>query len=113
MVATPVKVNVYDLGEFNGYISWMGVGVFHSGVEVYGKEYAFGGAQTHDHGAAWRSRTPSCMLPSRIAHACKSSTDSQRYLRWALASRCPAMGTLEQRTALVDSCKVWSTGLSS
>jgi PPPDE putative peptidase domain len=43
MPGTPVNVNVYDLGEMNGYISWLGVGVYHSGVEVHGKEYAFGG----------------------------------------------------------------------
>lgn len=40
----PVTVNVYDLGDFNGYLTWFGVGIFHSGVEVHGKEYAFGGA---------------------------------------------------------------------
>ena len=39
----PVRINIYDLGEFNGYLSWLGLGIFHSGVEVHGKEYAFGG----------------------------------------------------------------------
>jgi deubiquitinase DESI2 len=43
-MGTAVCVNVYDLGDFNGYIGWLGVGVFHSGVEVLGKEFAFGGA---------------------------------------------------------------------
>ncbi|KAF3331048.1 deSI-like protein [Carex littledalei] len=38
----PVYLNVYDLTPVNGYICWAGIGVFHSGVEVYGVEYAFG-----------------------------------------------------------------------
>lgn len=42
----PVYLNVYDLTPLNGYVYWAGVGIFHSGVEVHGVEYAFG---SHDH----------------------------------------------------------------
>lgn len=41
-----VKLNVYDMvsmTNFNQYSSPIGFGVFHSGVEVYQSEYAFGG----------------------------------------------------------------------
>ncbi|XP_010417673.1 PREDICTED: deSI-like protein At4g17486 isoform X1 [Camelina sativa] len=38
----PVYLNVYDLTPFNGYAYWLGLGVYHSGVEVHGIEYAFG-----------------------------------------------------------------------
>ncbi|XP_020584232.1 deSI-like protein At4g17486 isoform X2 [Phalaenopsis equestris] len=39
---TPVYLNVYDLTPLNGYVHWAGLGIFHSGVEVHGVEYAFG-----------------------------------------------------------------------
>ncbi|KAJ3668560.1 hypothetical protein LUZ60_018939, partial [Juncus effusus] len=39
---TPVYLNVYDLTSVNGYFYWAGIGIFHSGVEVHGVEYAFG-----------------------------------------------------------------------
>ncbi|CAN0872687.1 DeSI-like protein At4g17486 [Linum grandiflorum] len=42
----PVYLNVYDLTPANGYVYWAGLGIFHSGVEVYGIEYAFG---AHDY----------------------------------------------------------------
>ncbi|KAA8545945.1 hypothetical protein F0562_020604 [Nyssa sinensis] len=42
----PVYLNVYDLTPINGYFYWAGLGVFHTGVEVYGMEYAFG---AHDY----------------------------------------------------------------
>eukprot|EP00210_Caulerpa_lentillifera_P006838 g6537.t1 len=38
-----VYLNVYDLSEQNNVLYWCGVGIFHSGVEVYGVEYAYGG----------------------------------------------------------------------
>ncbi|KAL4292179.1 deSI-like protein At4g17486 [Arachis stenosperma] len=38
----PVYLNVYDVSPTNGYSYWLGLGVYHSGVEVYGVEYAFG-----------------------------------------------------------------------
>mmetsp|Transcript_12596 Transcript_12596/g.35384 ORF Transcript_12596/g.35384 Transcript_12596/m.35384 type:complete len:197 (-) Transcript_12596:100-690(-) len=40
---TPVVLNIYDLSPQNKYTYQCGLGIFHSGVEVYGVEYAFGG----------------------------------------------------------------------
>ncbi|XP_057794946.1 deSI-like protein At4g17486 [Salvia miltiorrhiza] len=37
-----VNLNVYDLTSMNGYAYWLGLGVYHSGVQVDGVEYAFG-----------------------------------------------------------------------
>eukprot|EP00731_Ephydatia_muelleri_P027946 Em0019g819a len=38
-----VKLNVYDMMWINQYTARFGVGAFHTGVEVHGKEYAYGG----------------------------------------------------------------------
>ncbi|XP_057434207.1 deSI-like protein At4g17486 [Lotus japonicus] len=42
----PVHLNVYDLTPINGYAYWLGLGVYHSGVQVHGVEYGFG---AHEH----------------------------------------------------------------
>ncbi|XP_038888486.1 deSI-like protein At4g17486 [Benincasa hispida] len=42
----PVYLNVYDLTTVNGCVYWAGVGIFHSGIQVHGVEYAFG---AHDY----------------------------------------------------------------
>ncbi|KAF2317968.1 hypothetical protein GH714_041292 [Hevea brasiliensis] len=34
-----VVLNVYDLTSVNNYTYWFGFGIFHSGIEVHGKEY--------------------------------------------------------------------------
>jgi len=39
---TQVVLNVYDLTPINNYTYWVGFGIFHSGIEVHGKEYGFG-----------------------------------------------------------------------
>ncbi|KAG0474792.1 hypothetical protein HPP92_014478 [Vanilla planifolia] len=39
-------LNVYDLTPVNNYLYWFGLGIFHSGIEVHGMEYAFG---AHDY----------------------------------------------------------------
>lgn len=38
-----VSLIIYDLSEQNWWTAWAGVGIFHSGVEVYGVEWAYGG----------------------------------------------------------------------
>ena len=39
----PVIVNVYDLADFNAYLNWCGMGAYHSGLQVHGREWAYGG----------------------------------------------------------------------
>ncbi|KAK9145010.1 hypothetical protein Sjap_004913 [Stephania japonica] len=39
----PVNLNVYDLHPINGSIYWLGLGLYHSGIQVHGVEYEFGG----------------------------------------------------------------------
>ncbi|KAK9145043.1 hypothetical protein Sjap_004946 [Stephania japonica] len=39
----PVYLNVYDLHPINGSIHWLGLGLYHSGIQVHGVEYEFGG----------------------------------------------------------------------
>jgi hypothetical protein len=38
-----VYLNVYDLTPYNDYVHFAGLGAYHSGLEVYGREYSFGG----------------------------------------------------------------------
>eukprot|EP00127_Corallochytrium_limacisporum_P005824 Clim_evm5s212 gene=Clim_evmTU5s212 len=39
---TPVLLHIYDMHWANEYAHYIGMGAYHSGVEVYGKEYAYG-----------------------------------------------------------------------
>ncbi|KAF7828456.1 deSI-like protein [Senna tora] len=40
--STVVCLNVYDLTPMNNYFYMLGLGIFHSGIEVHGLEYGFG-----------------------------------------------------------------------
>jgi len=42
----PVHLNIYDLTPMNGYVYWVGLGIYHSAIEAHGAEYAFG---AHDY----------------------------------------------------------------
>lgn len=39
----PVILNVYDLSPMNQHLYSLGLGAYHSGLEVHGTEYSFGG----------------------------------------------------------------------
>ncbi|XP_052126370.1 deubiquitinase DESI2 isoform X2 [Frankliniella occidentalis] len=43
MSSEPVILNVYDMYWTNEYTTPIGLGVFHSGIQIYGMEYAYGG----------------------------------------------------------------------
>jgi len=49
MPQVAVMVNVYDLSEVNEYARPLGIGIFHSGLVVHGREFSFGG---HDYASS-------------------------------------------------------------
>lgn len=56
-------INVYDLWENNFYVYYFGLGIYHSGVEVYDSEYAYG---AHDHSASGIFETPPKGVPGTV-----------------------------------------------
>ncbi|QDZ18142.1 DUF862 domain-containing protein [Chloropicon primus] len=42
-----VRINVYDISPVNQYSTHCGVGIFHTGVEIFDREFAYGG-HPHD-----------------------------------------------------------------
>ncbi|KAK9109982.1 hypothetical protein Sjap_018042 [Stephania japonica] len=42
-IFVPVYLNVYDLHPINGSIYWLGLDLYHSGIQVHAVEYEFGG----------------------------------------------------------------------
>lgn len=46
-VGEPIILHIYDMSPMNKWLLYCGVGIFHSGIEVYGAEYAYGGKYFH------------------------------------------------------------------
>ena len=45
-----IFLNVYDLSPYNYYVYWFGFGAYHSGLQLGGIEYSFGGNDTDSTG---------------------------------------------------------------
>eukprot|EP01025_Chloroclados_australasicus_P022980 TRINITY_DN2349_c0_g2_i5.p2 TRINITY_DN2349_c0_g2~~TRINITY_DN2349_c0_g2_i5.p2 ORF type:complete len:192 (-),score=11.84 TRINITY_DN2349_c0_g2_i5:1154-1729(-) len=59
----PVVLNVYDLTESNSYLHWLGLGVYHTGVEIFGIEFAYGG---HDYNSSGVFATKPRQAPGEV-----------------------------------------------
>jgi len=42
-MSTPVYISIYDMYTMNNYIAMIGVGIYHTGIEIFGKEFGYGG----------------------------------------------------------------------
>jgi len=40
-IGEPVILNIYDMHKINNCLWKIGLGIYHSGVEIYGKEYSY------------------------------------------------------------------------
>jgi hypothetical protein len=47
--AEPVTLNIYDLSPANDYVHQIGLGFYHSGLEIHGKEYTFSQSGVFSH----------------------------------------------------------------
>ena len=70
-----VFLNVYNIAQ-SGLLQSIGLGLFHSGIEIYGKEWSYGGTTEHVTGVFW--------LPPKTATA-----DFKESIRLGAVSLCP------------------------
>ena len=105
--AREVRLNVYDLAEANGWLSRIGVGAYHTGIEVAGFEYSFcdeGVFKTKPRGAP----PPAVFKESLVLGTHNgSANDVSRVIR-ELREEFPA-GTYD---ILKKNCNVFSNALS-
>ena len=92
MGGEPVYLNIYDLSDQNSWTYWCGVGIFHSGLEAYGVEYAYGGVLV---------LTSACH-PAMLA----TYIEMRAYSAQAMSTTCPGylpptQGTLQVQVVLL------------
>eukprot|EP01012_Entosiphon_sulcatum_P040278 TRINITY_DN53930_c0_g1_i1.p1 TRINITY_DN53930_c0_g1~~TRINITY_DN53930_c0_g1_i1.p1 ORF type:complete len:245 (+),score=37.40 TRINITY_DN53930_c0_g1_i1:22-735(+) len=81
----PVYLNVYDLGG-SKKMDTIGIGIYHTGIEVYGVEFAFGGGQQYDPDVTGVfALHPHTACPGfRMSIALGQTTVTQQQLAWFL-----------------------------
>ena len=74
--AEPIIINVYDLHDSNEYLIHVGLGFYHTGVEIHGVEYTFSndGVQRHQP----RGAQAPFRIPIRIGTIKMTSADVDR-----------------------------------
>mmetsp|Transcript_832 Transcript_832/g.3165 ORF Transcript_832/g.3165 Transcript_832/m.3165 type:complete len:167 (+) Transcript_832:959-1459(+) len=77
-----VRINLYDISSSNQYTTHCGVGIFHTGVELFNKEFAYGG-HPHDSTGIFATRRYGAPGEGKAEH-------SPRRLLRALCSPRPA-----------------------
>ncbi|TVU48710.1 hypothetical protein EJB05_08355 [Eragrostis curvula] len=72
-----VYLNIYDISPLNHYLYWVGLGIFHSGIEVHGMEYGFG-AHEYPTSGVFEVEPKSCPGFIFRRSVCVGSTDMSR-----------------------------------
>lgn len=98
---TNVYVHVYDLVyDINQYLYPLGLGIYHSSVEIHGKEYAFGG-HAYNVSGVFSSSTPGRPPPGMFAQQQGGGIGIQHRERLLIGSTSKSEREVEETIALM------------
>jgi len=84
-----VRVNVYDLWDNNVYTYPFGCGIFHSGIEVHGTEYAYG---AHDYSSSGIFETVPRKTPGTVKFRDSYVVGTTKLNRQEVTQACRKLG---------------------